>query len=139
MSPPILTVEQLRTYIHRGEQTLRAVDGVSLSLHAGETLGIVGESGCGKSLTCLSIMGLIEEPVRIEPGSSIRLHDRELSELSLRELETIRGNEISMIFQEPMTSLNPVFTVGSQVGEVFRIHRGLSRRDAFAEGQESVK
>ena len=139
MSPPILTVEQLRTYIHRGEQTLRAVDGVSLSLHAGETLGIVGESGCGKSLTCLSIMGLIEEPVRIEPGSSIRLHDRELSELSLRELETIRGNEISMIFQEPMTSLNPVWTVGDQIAEPVRIHRRADAGEARARAIEMLE
>ena len=126
MSSSLLRVENLRTYFQGDEGPIRAVDGVDFSLAAGATLGIVGESGSGKTLTCLSIMGLIEEPGRIEVGSSIRFEGRELIGLPPRQMQAIRGAEISMIFQEPMTSLNPVFSVGDQIAEVVRAHRGGS-------------
>ena len=108
---------------------VRAVEGVSFHVDAGETLGIVGESGCGKSVTAMSILRLIQEP----PGKiagAIRFEGRNLLELSEPEMRDIRGNAISMIFQEPMTSLNPVLTVGRQIGETLQLHQGLSARDA---------
>ena len=108
---------------------VRAVEGVSFHVDAGETLGIVGESGCGKSVTAMSILRLIQEP----PGKiagAIRFEGRNLLDVTEAEMRDIRGNEISMIFQEPMTSLNPVLTVGRQIGETLRLHQGLSPRDA---------
>ena len=107
----LLEVDQLQTHFRTPDGVLRAVDGLSLSIEAGQTLAIVGESGCGKSVTAMSILRLIPEP----PGriaGSIRFQGKNLLELSQRELREIRGNEISMIFQEPMTSLNPVLTIG---------------------------
>jgi oligopeptide/dipeptide ABC transporter ATP-binding protein len=128
---PLLRVRDLRTWFHTDAGVARAVDGVSFDLDRGEVLGIVGESGCGKSVTSLSILGLIPSPPgRIVEGSSVRLRDRELVGLSARELRRIRGADIAMIFQEPMTSLNPVFTVGEQVAEPLRLHLDLSRRAA---------
>jgi oligopeptide/dipeptide ABC transporter ATP-binding protein len=109
---------------------IRAVDDVSLTIKRGETVGLVGESGCGKSVTALSIMGLIDQPGRVEPGSRIVFCGRDLAGLDEAELARVRGNELSMIFQEPMTSLNPVFTVGWQIAETLRAHQGLSRREA---------
>ncbi|UCC71791.1 MAG: ABC transporter ATP-binding protein [Gemmatimonadota bacterium] len=132
MSGPILQVENLRTYFHTADGLVRAVDGVSFNLGRGETLGIVGESGCGKSITCLSILRLVDPPGRIEPDSTIRLGDRELTRLSEAAMREVRGNAISMIFQEPMTSLNPVWTIGGQIAEAVRLHRGVGR----AEGRE---
>ena len=132
---PLLEVTDLRTYFTTDAGVARAVDGVSLQLETGETLGIVGESGCGKTVTALSVLGLIATPPgEIVAGSSIRFKDEELLEVKPARLREIRGNEISMIFQEPMTSLNPVLTVGHQIAEVLRLHRGLSRRDARATG-----
>ena len=139
MADPLLAVSDLRTYFGRDGGTVRAVDGVDLSLAAGETLGIVGESGCGKSLTCLSIMRLVDEPGRIQPGSSIRLRGLELTELPEREMRGIRGNDISMIFQEPMTSLNPVWTVGDQIAESLRIHRGAGSAAARERAVEMLR
>jgi peptide/nickel transport system ATP-binding protein len=130
-SEPLLRVENLRTWFSSDAGTVRAVDGVSFHVEAGETVGIVGESGCGKTVTSLSIMGLIPRPPgRIVAGSSIRFRGRELTTLGEGELRRIRGNEIAMIFQEPMTSLNPVYTVGDQLREALRLHRGLGRRPA---------
>jgi oligopeptide/dipeptide ABC transporter ATP-binding protein len=126
----LLRVENLRTYFHTPGSTTRAVDGVSLSIGAGRILGVVGESGSGKSVTGASIMGLIQHPGRIEPGSRILFRDRDLVSESERSLRDLRGNEIAMIFQEPMTSLNPVMTVGAQIIENIRLHRRSSRRDA---------
>jgi len=123
----LLEVTDLRTYFHTEDGVARAVDGISLSLDRGDVLGVVGESGCGKSVTSLSIMGLVTEPGIIEAGSSIRFDGRELTTLSQREMRAIRGNDIAMIFQEPMTSLNPVFPVGDQIAESLRLHRGMSR------------
>ena len=120
-----LVVENLRTHFHTGAGLVRAVDGVDLDVSAGRTLGVVGESGSGKSVTALSIMGLVDPPGRIEPGSRIRFGGRDLVQLDEEELRELRGNEISMIFQEPMTSLNPVFTIGDQIAEAVRLHRPL--------------
>ncbi len=131
----LLEVADLRTYFTTDAGVARAVDGVTFHVEEGETLGIVGESGCGKTVTSLSIMGLIPRPPgEILPGSSIKLDGEELVGAPERRLRKVRGNEISMIFQEPMTSLNPVFTVGNQVAEALRLHRGLSKRDARTVG-----
>ena len=129
----LLRVRDLRTWFHTDQGVARAVDGVSFEIHAGETLGIVGESGCGKTVTSLSILGLLPERARIESGSSIRFKGEEITTASAERMRRIRGGEIAMIFQEPMTSLNPVFTVGEQIGETLRLHRGLGRREARAE------
>jgi oligopeptide/dipeptide ABC transporter ATP-binding protein len=132
---PLLEVTDLRTYFTTDAGVARAVDGVSLQVGTGETLGIVGESGCGKTVTALSVLRLIPSPPgEIMAGSSIRFDDEELLEVEPARLREIRGNAIAMIFQEPMTSLNPVFTVGHQIQEVLRLHRGLSKRDARAAG-----
>ena len=135
----LLEVRDLRTYFHTEDGVARAVDGVSLEVERGEVLGVVGESGCGKSVTSLSIMGLVEAPGRIEDGSRIRFGGRELTGLSEKELRAIRGNDIAMIFQEPMTSLNPVYPVGDQVGEALRLHRGLSKKEARARAVELLR
>ncbi|MBX7245753.1 MAG: ABC transporter ATP-binding protein [Candidatus Sumerlaeaceae bacterium] len=129
----LLAVEELKTYFHTSEATYRSVDGVTFVLDKGKTLGIVGESGCGKSVTSLSILRLIQEPPGRIEGGSIHFNNVDLLKLSEREMRKIRGNKISMIFQEPMTSLNPVFTVGDQIGEVFRVHKNMSRRAAVQE------
>ena len=136
---PLLRVEDLRTSFLSPEGTVRAVDGVSFELQTGETLGIVGESGCGKTVACLSILRLIDEPGRIEPGSSIRLRDNDLTQLSAEEMRAVRGNEISMVFQEPLTSLNPVWTVGSQIAEAVRAHREVSAGEARARAIEMLE
>ncbi|MCW5735887.1 MAG: ABC transporter ATP-binding protein [Enhydrobacter sp.] len=126
----ILEVEDLRTHFDTLDGTVRAVDGVSFSLARGETLGIVGESGCGKSVTALSILRLIPpETGRIASGS-IRFEGEELTTLSEEEMKRLRGHRISMIFQEPMTSLNPVLTVGTQIAENVVRHRGVSKKAA---------
>jgi oligopeptide/dipeptide ABC transporter ATP-binding protein len=135
MSDPILQVENLRTYFHTDAGTARAVDGVSFHLNPGETLGIVGESGSGKSVTSLSVMRLIPRPPgEIMPDSRILFRGpdgvEDLARASEQRMRRIRGNDIAMIFQEPMTSLNPVFTVGEQIIESLRLHQGLNRRDA---------
>jgi peptide/nickel transport system ATP-binding protein len=135
--PPLLEVENLQTHFRTADGVNRAVDGVSFSVNAGETVAIVGESGCGKSVTSMSILRLIPEP----PGKiagAIRFQGRDLLQLSEREMRAIRGNEISMIFQEPMTSLNPVLTVGRQIGETLRLHQGLSAAEAEAKAVEML-
>ena len=126
----LLVVDDLKTYFHTSEGTYKSVDGVSFAIGKGQTLGVVGESGCGKSVTSLSIMRLVAQPPgRIENGK-IYFRGKNLLDLTKKEMRKVRGNQIGMIFQEPMTSLNPVFTVGDQIGEVFRVHRGMSRREA---------
>jgi len=125
----LLEVDNLQTHFRSPDGINRAVDGVSFHVEARETVAIVGESGCGKSVTAMSILRLIPEP----PGKiagAIRFEGRDLLTLSDREMRAIRGNEISMIFQEPMTSLNPVLTVGRQIGETLRLHQGLSAQAA---------
>ena len=129
MSEPLLVVEQLQTHFWTPDGINRAVDGISFHVNAGETIAIVGESGCGKSVTAMSMLRLIPEP----PGKiagSIRFQGTDLLKLSEKEMRAIRGNEISMIFQEPMTSLNPVLNVARQIGETLRLHQGLSARQA---------
>src|SRR5580692_9055678 len=131
----LLEVDRLQTHFGTPDGVVRAVEGVSFQINAGETLGIVGESGCGKSVTAMSILRLIQEP----PGKiagSIRFDGRELLTLPEAEMQAIRGNAVSMIFQEPMTSLNPVLTVGKQIGETLRLHQGM---DARAAEQRSIE
>ncbi len=139
MSAPLLAVEKLRTGFDTREGFVRAVDGVDFQIAHGATLGLVGESGCGKSVTALSVMRLVDRPGRIAEGSRIFLEGRDLTALDESELEKIRGNDISMIFQEPMTSLNPVFTVGDQIAETVRLHLDVGRREAFARAVELMR
>ncbi len=135
----LLRVENLRTYFHTRAGTLRAVDGVDLSIRQGRTLGVVGESGCGKSVTALSIMRLVDAPGRIEPGSRLIFSGQDLASATEDELRSIRGNEISMIFQEPMTSLNPVYTVGDQIAEAVRLHEKRPARAAMERAVEMLR
>jgi peptide/nickel transport system ATP-binding protein len=132
MTEPLLQLRDLKTFFYSQGAVARAVDGVSFDVASGESLGVVGESGCGKSVTALSILRLIRPPGRIEGGSEILFDGKNLLDLPEREMRRIRGNRIAMIFQEPMTALNPVFTVGDQIAEVARIHDGLSRKAARA-------
>jgi len=125
----LLKIRNLKTYFDVRRSVLKAVDDVSLSIEAGKTLGLVGESGCGKSVTAESIMGLVPMPPGRIAGGEVLFEGVDLLQLPESKMKKIRGNRISMIFQEPMTSLNPVFTVGDQVAEVFRLHQGLSRRE----------
>jgi len=126
---PLLKIEGLKTYFFTEEGIIKAVDGVNLEVERGETLGIVGESGCGKSVTMLSVMRLIDPPGRILEGR-ILFDGQDLLQLPEAEMRHIRGNRISMIFQQPLTSLNPVFKVGDQIAEVLEIHEGLSHEEA---------
>jgi len=125
----LLEVKNLKTQFPTRAGLVRAVDDVSFDIDRGELLGLVGESGCGKSMTALSIMRLIAAPGKIVEGE-IRFEDRDLLKLSNREMRDVRGNDVAMIFQDPMTSLNPVFAVGEQIAEALRLHRNLSRKDA---------
>ena len=126
----LLEVRSLRTYFRTDEGEFPAVDGVSFSVEAGRTLAIVGESGCGKSVTSLSIMGLVPNPPGRIAGGSVRFEGRELIGLPKRDLQALRGNGMAMIFQEPMSSLNPVFTIGEQIVEGLLRHRRISRAEA---------
>ena len=125
----LLRVENLRTYFYTEDGIVKAVDGVSLSLNRGETLGVVGESGCGKSVTSLSIMRLISMPGEIVEGE-IRLRGLDLAQLQEEQMRHIRGNRISMIFQQPTSCLNPVFRVGDQISESLMIHRSFTKQQA---------
>jgi oligopeptide/dipeptide ABC transporter ATP-binding protein len=128
---PLLRVENLKTYFYTGDRVIPAVDGVSFDVYRGETLCIVGESGCGKSVTSMSIMRLNPSPPARYVDGRILLNGRDLLSFSKREMTDVRGKDISMIFQEPMTALNPVKTVGRQIAEVFIVHRNMSKSDAF--------
>lgn len=134
----ILEVKDLCTSFFTEDGEVKAVDGVSFSVPAGKTLGIVGESGSGKSITSLSILRLIQSPGKIKSGQ-VLFGGKDLLKLSDKDMRKIRGNEISMIFQEPMTSLNPVFTIGEQISEVYRIHRNLSKKEAKEKSIEMLK
>ncbi len=134
----LLRVESLGIGFSSRDGTVRAVDGLSFELRRGEVLAIVGESGCGKSVTALSVLGLLPKPAARVEGR-ILLEGRDLLSLSQRELRKVRGNEISMIFQEPMSSLNPVLTVGRQLRETLMLHRGLSRAQAEAQAVELLR
>ncbi|HYZ60971.1 MAG TPA: ABC transporter ATP-binding protein [Acetobacteraceae bacterium] len=137
MTEPLLQVENLQTHFGTPDGVVRAVEGLSFHIDPGETLAIVGESGCGKSVTSMSILRLIQEP----PGrirGTIRFLGRNLLELPEAEMRKLRGKDISMIFQEPMTSLNPVLTIGRQIGEALRLHEGLNAKQAEARAVEML-
>ncbi len=138
MSEPLLRVNDLRTYFHDAGAIARAVDGVSFDVARSETVAVVGESGSGKSVTALSILRLIRNPGRIEAGSSILFEGREMLGLSETDMRDMRGNRIAMIFQEPMSALNPVLTVGEQIAEVVRVHTDASRREAWERAVEML-
>ena len=131
MNSKLLEIENLSVHFHTPEGIARAVDGVSFHLDTGETIGLVGESGCGKSVTSLSILGLIPSPPGKIEGGGIRFESRNMLELDGEQLRKIRGHQISMIFQEPMTSLNPVLPIGRQVAEPLMVHQGLSKAAAL--------
>ncbi len=127
---PLLEVNDLRTHFFTREGTVRAVDGISFSVEKGKTLGIVGESGCGKSVTALSIMGLIPKPPAKIVSGQVLFESQDLTKLSERQLEDVRGREIAMIFQDPMTSLNPTLTIGTQITETIRRHYDVPQKQA---------
>lgn len=139
MSKTILEVKNLRTAFRTDSGEVTAVDDVSLSVKEGQTLGIVGESGCGKSVTALSIMRLIPSPPGRVVSGQILFKGEDLLQKPIQEMRQIRGNKIGMIFQEPMTSLNPVFTIGDQVMESVRLHQGLNKKDALSRAIEMLK
>jgi len=136
---PLLRVDDLQTHFHTRDGVVRAVDGVSFDVMPGETLAVVGESGCGKSVTAMSILRLLPMPPARIAGGRIEFEGRDLLELSEPEMRKVRGNAISMIFQEPMTSLNPVLTIGRQIAEALVLHRGMSEREATARATEMLR
>lgn len=135
---PILEVRDLKTYFHTEDGVVKAVDGIDFYVNRGEILGLVGESGCGKTVTSLSVIGLIAKPGKIESGE-VFFEDENLLKLSMEELAKIRGNRISMIFQQPQTSLNPVFNVGDQVAEVLEIHEKSKKDQNWEKAVEMLK
>lgn len=135
----ILNVQDLRTYFYTDKGIVKAVDGVSYTMYEGKTLGIVGESGCGKSVNAMSILNLIDEPGKVVEGSSIKYNGNELIGIPDEDMRHYRGNEISMIFQEPMTSLNPVFRIGEQITESIMLHRNLDEKKAMERAIELLE
>ncbi|MCR3921284.1 MAG: ABC transporter ATP-binding protein [Firmicutes bacterium] len=131
MSEKLLEIKNVKTYFYTSDGQVPAVDGVSFHINRGETVGVVGESGCGKSVTSLSIMGLIPKPPGKIIAGEILFEGEDLLKLPQKQMRKIRGNRISMIFQEPMTSLNPVYTIGVQIAEAVRLHQGASRKEAM--------
>lgn len=138
METKLLEVRNLQTHFKTEDGVVPSVNGISFSVSKGETLAIVGESGCGKSVTSLSIMGLVAPPGQVV-GGEILLEGKNLLALNKKELRKLRGNKLSMIFQEPMTSLNPVFTVGNQLGEVFRLHQNMDKQQARTKSIEMLE
>jgi oligopeptide transport system ATP-binding protein len=139
MTSPILEVRDLAVSFYGKQGTVPAVDGVSFQIHPSETVCIVGESGSGKSVTSLAIMGLLSQPTgRVDRGE-IYLNDENLLSKSSKEMRKVRGNQIAMIFQEPMTSLNPVFTIGDQIAESLRFHKGMKKKEAIEKSVEFLK
>ena len=136
---PLLDIHHLRTHFKTPQGTVRAVDDVSLTVAAGEVLGIVGESGCGKSVLSLSILQLLPTPPAFFAGGKILFDGQDLLKTAPEELRRIRGNRISMIFQEPMTALNPVFTIGNQLAEVFQVHESMGRSQALEKSVEMLE
>ncbi len=137
--PHLLQVQELKTHFYTFEGVAKAVDDVSFYLDKGETLGLVGESGCGKTVTALSIMRLVPEPPGKIAHGKIIFDGINLPDLTMRKMRGVRGKRISMIFQEPMTSLNPVFTIGDQIAEMFVLHQGLSKREGFERAIDMLK
>jgi peptide/nickel transport system ATP-binding protein len=138
-APPLLEVRDLRTHFFTTDGVTRAVDGVSFAVSPGETLGIVGESGCGKSVTALSVMRLLPDRLARVVGGSVQFDGKDLLALDEPAMRRIRGNRMAMIFQEPMTSLNPVLTIGHQIAEAVRIHSGGGAREARARAVEMLR
>ena len=136
---PLLEIENLHTHFFTQAGVVRAVDGVSYDVRSGETLGVVGESGCGKSVTALSVLRLVANPPGRIVGGAVRFEGANLLELTEGQMEGIRGNDISMIFQEPMTSLNPLLTVGRQIGEAIVLHRRVSWREATDQALDMLR
>ena len=134
----LVEINNLHTYFETKRGLIKAVNGVTLSIEEGRTLGVVGESGSGKSQTAMSILKLFEKNQKIYEGE-IKFQGKVISDLSEKEMQSIRGNDISVIFQEPMTSLNPVFTVNKQISEVLMLHQGLSKKEAEARSIEMLK
>lgn len=135
----LLQVTGLKTWFDTDRGTVKAVDGISFTISPGQTLGVVGESGCGKSVTSLSIMRLLPKPAgRVEAGE-VLFKGRNLLDLAERDMRSVRGNEISMIFQEPMTSLNPVFSIGEQIMEPLMLHQGLRKNEALERSVEMLR
>ena len=134
----LLDVRDLKTYFDTDEGTVKAVDGVSFHINRGETLAVVGESGSGKSVTSLSIMRLIAQPPGRFAGGEILFDGSDLLKMTERQMRKIRGNDVSMIFQEPMTSLNPVYTVGDQIGEAIVLHQGKTKRQGMKMAAEML-
>ncbi len=136
---PLLAVHDLKTYFYTYEGVARAVDGVSFHIDEGEALGIVGESGCGKSVTASSIMRIVPQPPGKIVGGEIRFKGEDLVKLSQKQMRKVRGRRIAMIFQEPMSSLNPVFTVGDQIAEMFILHKGMRKAQALDAAVEMLE
>ena len=136
MGKKLLEVKNLKTYFHSDRSVVRAADDVSIYVKEGETLGIVGESGCGKSITCMSVVRLVETPPGKYEGGEIIFNGEDMLKVSDTRIREIRGNDISFIFQEPMTSLNPVFKIGRQISETMMLHRNMSKNEAY---KESIK
>ncbi len=134
---PLLEIDDLRTHIKLRQGVVHAVDGVTLHVEPGETLGVVGESGCGKTMTALSIMNLLPTGGSIV-GGSIKLNEREISALDADDMRKVRGNEIGMIFQDPLTSLNPTMTVGKQIAEAVRLHRDVHQGPGHGPGRRGA-
>ena len=142
MSDPLITIDSLKTYFYTDDGVVKAVDDVSLVIPRGKTLGLVGESGCGKSVTALSVIRLISRPGKIAGGQIVMQANGKptvLNKLSEAEMRGIRGSSISMIFQEPMSSLNPVFTIGAQIAEAVQLHQKLGKADAWAKAVEMLR
>jgi len=135
---PVLEISDLRTYFFTRDGVVKAVDGVDLVVHQGEIVGLVGESGCGKSVTSMSVLRLVAEPGRIVSGE-VRFNGEDLATKSARQLRELRGDKISMIFQQPNASLNPVYTAGRQISEVYEIHDGLSRKEGTRRAVEMLE
>jgi oligopeptide/dipeptide ABC transporter ATP-binding protein len=138
-SDVLLDIRDLRTYFHVMDGTVKAVDGVSFSVKRGQTLGVVGESGCGKSVTALTVMRLLDIPPAEIASGQIMFKGRDLLKLPDPDMRKVRGNEIAMVFQEPMTSLNPVYTVGDQISEAVILHKGISKKAGVEKSIESLR
>ncbi|MCG8634015.1 MAG: ABC transporter ATP-binding protein [Desulfobacterales bacterium] len=135
---PLLSIQDLNTWFFSRKGTAKAVNGVTFDLEAGQVLGVVGESGCGKSVTAQSVMQLVPDPPGRIVNGKILFHGRDLVPMSREEMRHIRGNKIAMIFQEPMTSLNPVYTIGNQISEMFTLHRGYGKKQAMDAAAEML-
>jgi oligopeptide/dipeptide ABC transporter ATP-binding protein len=138
-APALLEIANLRVSFATPAGTARAVDGLDLVVRSGETVGLVGESGCGKTVTALAILRLVDQGGHVAPGSQVRLEGRDLLALPVKEMQAVRGNHVALVFQEPASALNPVLTIGSQIAEAVRVHHRLRRRDAWRRAVEMLE